>query len=463
MQVKFVRMLEMTGPEVEDEVRRAIDENPALEAGPDDDRQPASTDPDDGDFNESAEQMQLADYSSDDDIPSYRLEARNHSADDTYFEPMAVADGETLIESLNSQIAQTGLNADDREIASYIIGNLDDNGYLTRDLQAIADDIAMQLGLDFDITRLKAVWQAVRQLDPPGIAAVDLRDSLLLQLRRRSQSPQRDLAIEIIGDYFDLFSKKHFDRIISLTGTDQDSLRKAIDLIRQLNPKPGSGLSASSGDDKARHINPDFSVEADGDSITVTLLNNIPDLQIEATFAADTPVTIPDASQRHRREAALFIRQKRDEAASFIKILKMRQETLYRVMLAIVKIQRRFFLSDDPADIRPMILKDVAALTGYDLSVISRATAAKYVMTQRGVYPLKMFFNERPKEDDDTSSRQIIAALQAIIAAENKRRPLSDDAITKALKDKGFDIARRTVTKYRERVGIPVARLRKEM
>lgn len=457
LQVQFVKMLEMTGPELEDEVRRAVDDNPALEIADD-----ASMVQPENDFNESAEEMQMADYRSD-DIPSYRLEANNHSSDDRYYEPIATDDGETLIESLNAQIAQSQLSQLDREVAEYIIGNLDDNGYMTRSIHAIADDLAFQRGLDVSIDRVKAVWNDVRSLEPAGVGATDLRDSLLLQLRRRHQSSVRDHAIEIVADYFDLFSKKHFDRIIALTAMTETQLREATAFIRQLNPKPGSGLQPSASDDRTRHISPDFSVETDGDNITLTLLNSAPELQIEETFASEQPIAIPDASPRQKREAAMFVRQKRDEAANFIEAVKMRQETLYRVMLAIIKLQRRFFLTDEPTEIRPMILKDVAALTGYDLSVISRATAGKYVMTQRGVYPLKMFFNERPKDDDDTSSMQILAALRKIIENENKRHPMSDEAITAALRNEGYDIARRTVAKYREKAGIPVARLRKEL
>lgn len=458
LQVQFVKMLEMTGPEVEDEVRRAIDENPALEAVDTD----HSSQGDNDDYAESAEEMQLADYRGD-DIPTYRLEAKNHSADDRYYEPTATYEGDTLIETLNTQIAQ--LTDDDtiKKIAEYIIGNLDDNGYMTRSLQAITDDIAFQAGMDVSPEQVRRAWDAVRSLDPPGVGAVDLRDSLLLQLRRRRPSPVRDRAIEIIGDFFDLFSKKHFDRIASLTGMTDPQLRDAMSMIRQLNPKPGSGLQPSSIDDKTRHINPEFSVESDGDTITLNMLNNIPELQIEQSFRADSPIEIPSATERQKRDALLFMKQKRDEAATFMKIVKMRQETLYRVMTAIIKLQRDFFTSDDPALIKPMILKDVAALTGYDLSVISRSTAGKYVMTPRGVYPIKMFFNERPKEDEDTSSIQILDALRKIIDEEDKHHPLSDRAITDAMRSKGFDIARRTVTKYREKAGLPVGRLRKEM
>ncbi len=457
LQVQFVRMLEMTGPEVEDEVERALDDNPALEAVD----ESVTVNPQDEEFTESAEQMQLADYRDPDDIPYYRLEARNHSADDRIYTPEATAaSGDSLIDSLTEQISQSSLEEPLLTMAEYIIGNLDDNGYLTRSVDAIADDVAIAEGLEVTSEQARQAWSAVRQLEPAGIGATDLRDSLLLQLRRREPSERRDHAIAIIDHYFDLFSKKHFDRITSLLGITRDQLQDAMALIRQLNPKPGSGLALTEG--SARPIVPDFAVDVDGDEITLTLLNNIPELQISASFAEGDPVPGGVSLPSHR-DAYLFIKQKRDEARDFIKILSMRQQTLFAVMSAIVKIQRDFFLTDEPSRIKPMILKDIAAITGHDLSVISRAGAGKYVVTRGGVYPLKMFFNERPKEDDDTSSMQIIDLIKKIIAAEDKSRPLSDEAITQQLQDQGLDIARRTVAKYRERIGVPVARLRKEI
>ncbi|MBQ9072916.1 MAG: RNA polymerase factor sigma-54, partial [Muribaculaceae bacterium] len=300
-------------------------------------------------------------------------------------------------------------------------------------------------------------FDKVRAFDPAGVGAVDLRDCLLLQLKRKKTSENVKLAIEIISDYFDLFSKMHYDKLCSLLNIGQQQLKEAIEEIRTLNPKPGSSISESLADERARHIIPDFSVDVDGGNITLTLLNNIPDLQIESTFAEDSEVTI--SSRQY--DAMAFIKQKRDEAKGFMQVLKMRQETLYRVMSAIIKIQREFFLTEDESLIRPMILKDVKALTGYDMSVISRAVTGKYVTTARGVYPLKLFFNERPKDDDDTSFHEIQAVLKEIIDAEDKNKPLSDKAITEALTKRGYDIARRTVAKYRERMGFPVARLRK--
>ncbi len=464
LQVQFVKMLEMTGPEVEEEVQRVLDDNPALERCDKDERENNLTEDSTETFNESAEEIQLADYRDEDEIPSYRLEARNHSADDKYFEPIAVdSSGETLIETLNSQLIEFDLDELQLAVAQYIIGNIDDNGYLARDLNAMCDDLAFNVGLDISLHEIKKIFELVRNLEPAGVGAIDLRDCLLLQLKRKKKNKSVIIALDIIDNYFDLFSKMHYDRLRNMLDISVDELKGAMEIITSLNPKPGSVITGGISDN-IRHIIPDFSIEVDNDNgnITLTLLNRIPELQIESTFSEEAS-EIPTNASRSQREAATFIKQKREEANGFIKILKMRQETLYKVMAAIVKLQREFFLSDDESKIKPMILKDISAITGHDLSVISRATAGKFVMTQRGVYPLKLFFNERPKDDDDTSSHEILAVLKDIISNENKNKPLSDEAITKILIEKGYDIARRTVAKYREKLGLPVARLRKEL
>lgn len=456
LQIRYGRVLEMNAPEIEEEVRQELDDNPALAVA---DAQ--QDDFSDETFNESAEQLQMADYRDEDDIPSYRLEARNHSVNDVYREPVAVAGGNTLMEHLSSQLAEMGLSVTDLRIADYIVGNIDDNGYLTRTLPAIIDDLAINQGLDVADEDVRRMYNTVRSLDPAGVGAIDLRDCLLLQLKRRRATPDVKVAREIVSDYFDLFSLKHYDRLISSLGVTRQQLQEAVDVIRTLDPKPGSVYADAAVDDRVRHIIPDFSVEVDGDSITLTLLNNIPELCIEETFAAadDNRSVTP-----REREAAAFVRRKRDEASDFIAMLKLRQSTLYSVMSAIVKIQRDFFLTDDETKLRPMRLRDIGAVTGLDLSVISRAAAGKYVTTPGGVYPLKFFFNDSAGSDDeDASVRKIIAEIKDIVDNEDHARPLSDDAITTELRERGYDIARRTVAKYRERLGYPVARLRKEV
>lgn len=447
LQVQFVRLLEMTAPEIEETVRRAVDEMPALEVKED---------------SHENEPIVDAAIDADDDLPDYRYRIPGRTATETYYDPVSSAGErpETLMEALAEQIGVSNLDDRGRRIAIQVIGNIDDNGYITRDLDAIALDVTSATGEDVTGADVNEVWQIIRRMDPPGVGAVDLRDCLLLQLKRLPDTPVVRDAIEIVSHYFDLFSKKQYEKMRSAIGLDEARQRDAMELIRRLNPKPGSSYaSGAPGDDTPRHVIPDFSVEVEGDRLILSMLNRLPELTIEKSFEADTPIT-PRAA---REGANLFIRSKRNEAQEFIRILNMRQETLYRVMQAIIKIQRDFFMTGDETLIKPMILKDISSLTGYGLSVISRAASGKYVATAHGIYPLKMLFNERPKDDSDVSSHQIQSALRDLIDNEDKHRPLSDEALTGRLAARGFDIARRTVAKYRERMGFPVARLRKEI
>lgn len=462
MQMRLVRMLEMTEPEIEEEVRREVDDNPALEIVD----TPAAGEESAETYGESAEQMQLADYRDEDDIPPYRLEANNRSADDVRFEPVAVAAGESLMESLMSQLAETDLSQRQLAIARYIVGNIDDNGYMTRTLPQIDDDLAIDAGIEVDMAEIKDIFARIRSLDPAGVGAYDLRDCLSLQLRRMPDSEAVRTAREIVDNYFDVFSLRHFDRLASLLGISRESLREADDVIRSLDPKPASRFGESDADDRARHIVPDFYVEVDrNDRITVSMPGNLPELAIERSFDVDDEGSVAEAGETNmrKREALSFISSKRRDASDFIELLRMRRVTLMKVMEAIARWQREFFLSEDESRLRPMVLKDIAGATGMDISVVSRATAGKYVATQGGVYPLKFFFNERVSEEEDASSREILSALRALIQEEAPSSPLSDDALTARLAEMGYNIARRTVAKYRERLGIPVARLRKKL
>lgn len=459
LQVQFVRVLEMNGPEIEDAVERELEENPALEV--DSDTHPA--DSDDNTFNETAEDIQLADFRNEDDIPSYRFEAHNHSAEDRAFEPVAVQGGGSLMEQLNSQLAQMDLTDKQLRIAHIITGNLDDNGYMTRSINAIADDAAINEGIDTNPQEVKEVWEMVRTLEPTGVGAVDLRDCLLLQLKAKPQTQDVKVAREIVEHNFDLLSRMDFNKLRRALKVNEEQLRDAMGVIRSLDPKPGgASLPGESGEEKMRHITPDFIVENEGGALNLIIPNRIPALQVEKSFA-DADVEISEATPERQAEAKAFIRSRREDAASFIKALGMRNETLTRVMSAIMKIQRQFFLTDDEHTLKPMILKDISELTGYDISVVSRATSGKYVATRQGIYPLKFFFSERPKENSDTSSHEVMAALKSLIDGENKKNPLSDEAIAESLKSQGYDIARRTVAKYREKAGIPVARLRRNV
>lgn len=436
MQLQYVKMLEMNAPEVEDEVQRALDENPALES-------------DDND-------LALPDA----DSAAFRYSARQNSESSSYYEPVDSYSGQSLLEHLSDQLAQTrNLTPKQHEIAKFIIGNIDHNGYLTRSLRFIADDIAISAGIDATDEEVREVWKTIRTLEPAGVGASDLRDSLLLQLVRLKDSRAVRNATEIIRNYFDVFSLMHYKQLQSMLGITEGELREAVDVIRSLNPKPGAQIG-NSFEDSTNQITPDFLVETDPNgALSLTLLNRLPQLHLSQSFTADTPVGRKNPSTD---SANAFIRQRRDEAASFIKALSLRQATLFRVMSAIMQWQRDFFLTNNPATLRPMILRDISDKTGDDISVISRATAGKYVATVHGVYPLKFFFNEA-REGDEASSPTVMARLREIIDSEDKSNPLTDQALTDMLAAEGINIARRTVAKYRERMGLPVGRLRKQI
>lgn len=454
-QLKFVRLLEMNQPEVEEEVRHELEENPALATVENDHDTPGGDD-----FNETAEQIQLADYRDDDEIPHVSPGINRHHEAFDWAEASAQSSPMTLMEYLTAQVNELHRDPSVAAAAEYIIGYLDSNGYLSRTLQSIADDVMFTTGVDIPMEIWQRGLETVQSLDPAGVGARDLRDCLLIQLRRLPEDDEGNvaLAIEIANHYFDIFSLKHFTKLETALGVDAPRLRAAIDVIRSLNPKPASDIGEDPLLDRTRHIVADFIVEpADDGDLIVTLPNSIPELEIERSFR-DEPAD--DAARQ-------FIARRREQATDFIDMLRLRNETLFNVMSAIVKIQRDFFLTGDESDLRRMVLSDVSALTGYDLSVISRATAGKYVATPSGTYPLKYFFNEgmgvNSADDDSRSTQSILAAIKAAVEEEDPASPLSDDAIKEHLAAEGIDIARRTIAKYRERLGIPVARLRKDI
>lgn len=465
LQLQLVPLLQMSGAEIEEEVRREIDDNPALEVSEDQSVPSLDKDEEGETFNESADDIQQADYRDEDDIPYYRTNISNRSADDDMPNAIVISEN-SLVDYLMEQIRERDLTEAQELIAEYIIGNIDDNGYLLRSIVSITDDIVFQTGNDVPEEEVDNVLQVVRDLDPAGVGATDLRDCLLLQLERREGTSVNMLAYQVIDRYFDEFSKKHYDRIKSALSIDDSMLKEVIEEIRSLNPKPGNAITGIADDSHAQQIIPDFNVDVDGEEITLTLLNNIPELQIAESYSAiydDMGKRKP--SSRSEEEQMAAVKQKYEKASDFIKVLRQRQETLFRTMRSITMRQRDFFLTGDDTQIRPMILKDISHDTGYDMSVISRATMNKYVTTQWGVFPLKYFFNEglQHESGEEVSSREIQTILKNVIDTENKRKPLSDEQLCAILQKKGYEIARRTVAKYREKLSIPVARLRKEI
>ncbi len=463
-QVRFGRLLEMSAPEFDDEVTRMLDENPALEII--DSEEPVLSQPDDEgrEFTESADDLQRADYGSDDDMPYYRTHISNRSTDDEIYEPIAVDNGPEGLASLEAQLAELDISPDEREVARYVIGNLDDNGYLVRSHEAIADDIAMGAGISVSPAFVRRVVDIVRTLDPAGIGAYDLRDCLLLQLDRMPVIKPVTSARKILSDYFDLFSKKHFDRIQTTLRLSDREFDDTIKLIRSLNPKPGVLLETSGDSDRMNHISPDFDITVDSDGmVSVSLVSGRAGLGIAPDFNVEQINRLEHRAVADKRsnEAATFVRERYEAASEFIDMATRRAETLRKVIEAIIQLQYEFFQSNDRARLRPMVLRDVRELTGLDLSVISRATSGKFAMTPGGMVSLKSLFSESVNDDGDLSAHFIEASIRRLIEGEDKEQPLTDEAMCKILKAEGHEVARRTVAKYRERMGFPVARLRR--
>ena len=461
MQVRFVKLLEMNSPEADEAVRRELDDNPALAA--EESFQAEETTDDGSHFNETAEEMQRADYSDEDDIPYYRLSTNNYSADDKGYDFVQADTSETLYDYLNRQIEERNIPADVAATAKYIIGNLDSSGYLRRDLFATIDDLAFNHGIDVSDEVAQKAFDEVRSLEPAGIGAKDLQDCLLLQIDALKHNDENAIARKIIAEHFSEFSLKHYDRIMSMLKIDRSLFDKVLKTILNLNPKPGAALGNSQSDSQLQQIIPDFIIDIDDNDIKITLNNNIPDLHIEESF--ENAVKRMESNAKRREEQGKeFIISRYNEARDFIEAMRLRQETLFAVISAVVKIQKQYFLTEDEHELRPMALKDVASMTGYDISVISRSTANKYLSTPWGILPLRFFFSEGVGEgDDEASAREIQAAIKALIEKEDKLHPMSDDLICKTLNEKGYSIKRRTIAKYRDRLGIPVARLRRAL
>ncbi|MDH6303537.1 RNA polymerase sigma-54 factor [Parabacteroides sp. PF5-5] len=468
-QIQLIRLLELPTIELEERVKHELEENPALEEGQDIPDDPEQTIDDSGDelsANETDVDLSLGDYLTEDDIPDYKLREIRERAEQKEDIPFSV--GQSLNEYLLQQLGLRDLPEKEMKIAEYIIGNIDDDGYLRRDLSAIGDDLIFLAGQEVDDQEIEAVLKIIQDFDPPGICARNLQECLLLQLEKKEQTPDVKLAIRILKEYFDGFSRKHYDKILRALNIDEAELKKAIQEITLLNPKPG-GSWESSMESVMRQITPDFIVEVHNGELFLSMNNRgVPDLHInrdyQEMFQSYTSSKNGQSSSQ-MRNAIQFVKQKLDSAQWFIDAIKQRQETLQRTMETIISLQRDFFLTGDESTLRPMILKDVAERAGYDISTISRVSNSKYVQTYFGIYSLKYFFSESMSTDsgEEVSTREVKKIMKDHIDSEDKRKPLTDEELASILKEKGYVIARRTVAKYREQMEIPVARLRKEI
>lgn len=468
LQMQVIKLTELPSIELEERIKQELVDNPALDEGHDD-SEDLKSDDDRDDFDDSGditqEDIALGDYLTEEDIPDYRLTSNNSST--VAREDIPFSSAESLHESLVEQLHLTELNADDAKIAEYIIGSIDENGYLDRPLNAISDDLLFQQNIDVSQAKLQTILEEVQSFEPAGVGAKDLQECLLLQLKRLPESEIVDKAIRILSRHFDDFTKRHYDKIKRALDVDDDLLKQIIQVIVTLNPKPGNNW----GDALAQTMNtiiPDFIVEAYNGELFMSLNNrNIPELRVNREYSE----MLRGYSENKKgvssetKNAIAFVKQKLDSAKWFIEAIKQRQETLQRTMQAIVDLQYDFFLTGDESNLRPMILKDVAELAGYDISTVSRVSNSKYVQTNFGVYPLKYFFSESMQTEagEEISSREVKAILKDCIEGEDPQKPLTDDKLAEILKEKGYIIARRTVAKYREQMNIPVARLRKNL
>ncbi|MDH6307258.1 RNA polymerase sigma-54 factor [Dysgonomonas sp. PFB1-18] len=469
LQMQVIKLTELPVIELEERIKQELEDNPALEEGlePVDDTSEFDDDySSEDDTNISQEDITLGDYMNEDEIPDYQLRDNNRQATGKQEEiPFSVAS--SLHEYLIEQLSECQFDNNDEKVAEYIIGSIDDSGYLDRSLSAISDDLIFQQNIDVPVSHLEEILTVIQDFEPAGIGARTLQECLLLQLQRKDKSETTDIAIQIISNYFEEFSKRHYDKIVRQLGIDESLLKVVIQEITTLNPKPGNNWGDSM-ETTLSTIVPDFIVESYNGELFLSLNNrNVPDLRVNREYSdllkgyADNKESMSSDS----KNAVLFVKQKLDSARWFIEAIKQRQDTLQRTMQAIIDMQYDFFLTGDEAQLKPMILKDIAQRTGYDISTISRVSNSKYVQTNFGVYSLKYFFSESMQTDtgEEISSREVKAILKECIENEDKKKPLTDDRLSEILKEKGYIIARRTVAKYREQMNLPVARLRKEI
>lgn len=462
-QIQVIKLLELPTIQLEQRIKREIEENPALDID--------SEIPEYEEENEAMEQEQKADEFSlykqlndQNEIPSYKLNINNYSKDDKYTE-MPLSDITTFHESLYDQLHLVKLSERESQLAEYIIGNIDDDGYLRRDLDAISDDISFAMNVEVSAYELENILKIIQELDPAGIGARNLQECLMIQLNRK-EGNEFELAKIIVKDFFTEFTKKHYDRIQKKLDLSDEELKQGIDHVLKLNPKPGGSESNPLNTKSNQHIIPDFILEnIDGQLVLSLNQRNIPHLKVNDSYLNMLHSFNHKGKNKNEKEASLFIRQKMDAAKWFIDAIMQRQQTLMVTMSEIINFQKEYFTDGDETKLRPMILKDIAEKTNLDISTISRVSNSKYIQTNFGIYPLKFFFSEGMHKDDgeEISTREIKKILQDCINNEDKHNPLTDDKLTLILKEKSYNIARRTVAKYREQLDIPVARLRKEL
>ncbi len=462
-QIQFIKLLQVPTAELEARIEEELEGNPALEEGRDEPTEETQSEEDFDDNIEQQEEVSVEDYLGDDDFSGYKMQGDGENLDD---KEIPIPTLTSLTDQLMSQLGFLGLDERQEMIGLQLIGSIESDGYIRRELEAIINDLAFSQNIETDLEEVEEILKKIQGFDPPGIGARNLQECLRLQLERKSdQDGIAVIATRIISDCFEEFTKKHYTKITKRLGiNDEDDLKDAVDLITKLNPKPGG---ASGGLVKTQYLMPDFILANNNGKLELTLNSkNAPELRISRSYSEMFKAyDKSDKRDKKLKETVSFVKQKLDAAKWFIDAIKQRQQTLLNTMNAIVRYQYDFFLGGDESKLRPMILKDIANEINMDISTVSRVANSKAVQTEFGLYPLKFFFSEGIATDsgEDVSSREVKHSLKTLIDEEDKRKPLSDDKLEKLLKSKGYNIARRTVAKYREQLNIPVARLRKEL
>ena len=463
-QIQLMKLVQLPTQSLEARIKQEIEENPALQEGKEKAEDTFENDAsDEREVRDSMEEINWDDYLGDDDTPDYKTKANNYSSDDELYEAPVIVN-ESFHDSLISQLRLRNLNTEELELATYLVGTIDDDGLLRRELIDIVDDLAFSQGLFTEEKELERLLEIIQDLDPPGVGGRDLRECLILQLERKRPSLKVNLALSILEDYFDSFVKRHYQKLMDRLGVNEDELRDAIEEIGRLNPKPGGSSNLSR---PTENVIPDYNLQIVDEELELTLNGrNAPELSLSNQYREMLEhYKASKEKNKAEKEAALFVKQKLDSAKWFIDAIVQRQQTLMLTMQSILNYQRDYFLTGDERKLRPMILKDIAEEIGMDISTVSRVASNKYIQTPYGTFLIKRFLSESMTNADgeEVSTREIKKILEDTVAEENKRKPMTDDALAKILKEKGYPIARRTVAKYREQLDIPVARMRKEL
>lgn len=470
-QIQLMKLIQLPTQAFEERLKQEIEENPALDTGKEEPENFEDTIANENEFEEEgtdkieADDINIDEYLSDDEYPSYKTQANNYSADDEE-KHVPYAAGTSFHQSLLNQLNTFRINDEVRSIAEFLVGSIDDSGYIRREIIDLVDDLAFTQNV-FTTEEVveKTLLEVIHKLDPVGVGARDLKECLIIQLKAKSQKESRSLAIDVLENAFDHFVKKHYKKLLEKFNISEDKLKEVNTEIGKLNPKPGSSYA---GNNKiAEQIVPDFSIKIIDGNLELTLNSrNAPELHVSREYNNMLKgYSVAKEKSKTQKDAVMFIKQKLDAAKWFIDAIKQRQQTLLVTMNTIMHYQYDYFLSGDERKLKPMILKDIADEIKMDVSTVSRVANSKYVSTPYGTKLIKEFFSESMKNDqgEDVSTKEIKKILETVVSEENKRKPLTDEKLAKLLKDKGYPIARRTVAKYREQLDIPVARLRKEI